>query len=115
MRSSSATSPMRGSLTAAVAGCDHVCHCGALVSDWATSEEITRINVGGTRALLEACAAASVKRVVHFSTTDVYGYPARRAIDETYVPAGFRNWYAQTKLDAEMEVRRIDAQPRWRP
>jgi nucleoside-diphosphate-sugar epimerase len=96
-----------GSLTEAVAGCDRVCHCGALVSDWATSEEITSINVGGTRALLEACAAAAVRRVVHFSTTDVYGYPDRRRVDETYPSTGFRNWYAQTKLDAEHEVRRI--------
>ncbi len=52
-------------------------HCGALVSDWATTEEIVAINVAGTRNLLEACVAASVRRFVHFSTTDVYGYPER--------------------------------------
>jgi len=47
-----------------------------------------------------------VRRVIHFSTTDVYGYPGRPAIDETYVAARFRNWYAQTKLAAEAEVHR---------
>ena len=53
-------------------------HCGALVSDWATTEEITRINVDGTRNLLRAAVDASVRRFVHFSTTDVYGHPGRR-------------------------------------
>jgi nucleoside-diphosphate-sugar epimerase len=47
-----------------------------------------------------------VKRFVHFSTTDVYGYPGGSAIDETHVCPRFANWYAQTKADAETEVRR---------
>jgi nucleoside-diphosphate-sugar epimerase len=38
----------------------------------------------------------------------VYGYPGGPAIDETHVPARFRNWYAQTKLAAEAEVRRVE-------
>jgi nucleoside-diphosphate-sugar epimerase len=94
------------SLVRAVQGCDRVLHCGALVSDWATIEEISAINVAGTRALLTACVAASVKRFVHISTTDVYGYPERPAVDESYTATRFRNWYAQTKLQAEAEVRR---------
>jgi nucleoside-diphosphate-sugar epimerase len=85
-----------------------VFHCGALVSDWATREEIARTNVEGTRGLLEASADASVQRFIHFSTTDVYGYPDGAAIDEAYTARRFRNWYAQTKLDAEAEVRRVE-------
>ena len=56
--------------------------------------------------MLEACAGASVRRVVHFSTTDVYGHPGGPAIEETHVPTRFSNWYAQTKLAAEAEVLR---------
>lgn len=93
------------SLAAAAKGCRYLFHCGALVSDWATVEEIRRVNVEGTRNLLEASVAASVERVVHFSTTDVYGHPGRR-VDETYVAQRFANWYAETKLAAEAEVRR---------
>jgi nucleoside-diphosphate-sugar epimerase len=100
------TSP--GSLARAVEGCDRVLHCGALVSDWATKEEIAAVNVGGTRNLLEACVDAEVRRVVHFSSTDVYGYPRGIAIDETYTGTRFRNWYAQTKRDAEAEVWRVE-------
>jgi nucleoside-diphosphate-sugar epimerase len=94
------------SLARAVQDCHDVLHCGALVSDWATVREITRINFEGTRALLEAAAGASVRRFVHFSTTDVYGYP-NTAVDESYVATRFSNWYAQTKRDAETEVARV--------
>ncbi len=97
------------SLTRAVEGCRHVFHCGALVTDWATKQEIARTNVEGTRSLLEASVGASVQRFIHFSTTDVYGYPDAAAVDESYAAGGFRNWYAQTKLDAEGEVRRFEA------
>jgi nucleoside-diphosphate-sugar epimerase len=93
------------SLARATQGCRYVFHCGALVSDWATVREITQTNVAGTRNLLQACVDASVERFVHFSTTDVYGYPGGVAIDETHAPTRFRNWYAQTKLTAEAEVR----------
>ncbi len=97
------------SLARAVEGCDYVLHCGALVSDWATKQEMLATNVQGTRNLLAACAQASVKRIVHVSSTDVYGHPGAARIDESYTPQRFRNWYAQTKLEAEREVRRAQA------
>jgi ornithine--oxo-acid transaminase len=96
------------SLARAAEGCRYVFHCGALVSDWATREEITRTNVTGTRNLLQASVDASIKRFIHVSSTDVYGYPGGAAIDETHAPTRFRNWYAQTKLAAEAEVRRAE-------
>lgn len=79
------------SLTPAAEGCRLAIHAGALVSDWATVEEITRVNVEGTRNVLAACVGAGVERVVHVSTTDVHD---------------FRNWYADTKRAAEGEVAR---------
>lgn len=97
-----------GSLIRAARGCRFVFHCGALVSDWATIEEIRRVNVNGTRNVLEASTVASVERFVHVSTTDVYGYPSRPGIDEKHVPTGFSNWYSQTKRAAEAEVRRVE-------
>jgi nucleoside-diphosphate-sugar epimerase len=93
------------SLTRAAEGCRYVFHCGGMVSDWGTPKEIAAVNVGGTRNLLQASLAASVERFVHFSTTDVYGYPGRPAIEETYAATRVGNWYAQTKLAAEAEVR----------
>ncbi len=94
------------SVQRAVEGCDYVVHCGAMVSDWGTVEEIERTNVTGTRNLVQAAAIASVRRLVHVSTTDVYGYPGVAGVRESATPNGFRNWYAQTKLDGEQEVLR---------
>ena len=96
------------SLKAATESCRHVFHCAALVSDWATTEEITRANVLGTRSLLEACTASSVERLIHFSTTDVYGHPGGASIGEDHRATGFRNWYAETKLRAEAEIRHAE-------
>jgi nucleoside-diphosphate-sugar epimerase len=95
----------RSSLQAAAEDCRSVFHCAALVSDWATTEEITRANVLGTRNLLEACLSASAERFIHFSTTDVYGHPATASIGENHLAGRFSNWYAETKLRAEAEVR----------
>jgi nucleoside-diphosphate-sugar epimerase len=75
------------------------------VSDWATTQEISAINQRGTRDLVGASVAASVRRFVHFSTTDVYGHPGHAAIEESFSGARFSNWYAETKLAAEREVR----------
>jgi ornithine--oxo-acid transaminase len=90
-------------------GCRYVFHCGAMVSDWATPKEVEAVNVVGTRNLLDACAQASVERFLHFSSSDVYGYPGGIEVDETHGTSGFRNWYAQTKRDAEGEVQRAGA------
>lgn len=95
------------SLARALAGCELVVHCAARVSDWGTREEIARVNVTGTRNLLEASARASVRRVVHLSTSDVYGHPGRGPIEESHVATRFSNWYAQTKLEAEREALRL--------
>jgi oxidoreductase len=97
-----------GSLLGAVRGCRFVLHCAALVSDWATVEEIKQVNVAGTRSVLEASSAGSAERFVHFSTTDVYGHPDRPEIDETHVPDRFSNWYSETKRAAEAEVRGVE-------
>lgn len=96
-----------GSLARAASGCRYVFHCAALVSDWATTAEITEINVGGTRNVVEAAAACGAERFVHLSTTDVYGHPGGTGIGETYRPARVRNWYARTKLAAEAELWRV--------
>jgi len=94
------------SLEGAVAGCAQVIHCAALVSDWATTAEITEANVEGTRRLLDAATGASVVRFIHLSTTDVYGHPGGPPVDESFTDDGrIHNWYAHTKRQAERAVR----------
>lgn len=92
------------SLRRATEGCEQIVHCAALVSDWATVAEIRAANVTGTRNVLSAAAAAGTRRLVHISTTDVYGHPGSGPLGEERRPVGFANWYAQTKLEAEDAV-----------
>jgi oxidoreductase len=95
-------------LVEAAAGCECALHCAALVSDWATVAEIAFANVAGTRNLLDACLAANVTRFVQVSSTDIYGHPGAKAVEERCPPGRFSNWYAQTKLEAEAEVHRAE-------
>ena len=89
---------------------DVVFHCAAMVSDWGTVAEIRRANVAGTARLLAAAGHARVGRFVHLSTTDVYGHPGGGPHDETTpVAPRFRNWYSQSKAEAEAEVWRAGA------
>lgn len=97
------------SLARAAKGCRCVVHCGALVSDWATVQEISHVNVQGTRNLLDAAIAAGAQRFLHISTTDVYGHPGGSPVREDFAPKRLGNWYSRTKLLAEREVRRAAA------
>lgn len=77
---------------AALQGCDTVVHLAAATGR-ATPKDYARINVDGTRALLDACKAAGVRRFLHVSTIAA-GYA-----DQSYYP------YAKTKAEAEQLVR----------
>jgi nucleoside-diphosphate-sugar epimerase len=59
---------------AALAGCRGVVHAAALVGDWGPMEDFVRVNVTGTRTVLDAAAAAGAERVVHVSSVAAWGY-----------------------------------------
>ncbi len=95
----------------AVAGCDLVFHVAALSSYWrAQRDAIYRINVAGTRTVLEACLAARVPRVVFTSSVAAIGMrPDGRPADETttFDGASARLAYADSKHQAEAVVGRL--------
>lgn len=74
-----------------VAGCDAVIHCA--VGNAA-------VTVGGTENVLAAAAAASVRRVVHISTIDVYGDAAGSITEDTPLQRTGRP-YGDSKIEAE--------------
>lgn len=94
----------------AVAGCDLVFHVAALSSYWrAHRAQIYRVNVDGTRTVMEACLRAGVPRVVHTSSVAAIGIPRNgQPADETAtfdaLSASFA--YADSKRRAEGEVYR---------
>lgn len=94
-------------LRAGAEGCDTVFHAAAAVSQWGPWEEFERLNVGGTRAALDASRAAGVGCFVHVGTEAALmaGQPLVQ-VDETAplrpdspVP------YPATKALAEQHVR----------
>ena len=98
--------PTRDRLTATIGA---VVHCAASVSFTLELEDARRINVEGTRAMLELAAEARdygvLDRVVHVSTAYVAGERGGRARErQGDVGQSFRNTYERTKLEAEQLV-----------
>lgn len=104
----------RESVAAAVRACDVVFHVAAYVSMYVPDPaEMRRVNVGGTRNVLEAARAGGVRRVVLTSTVSAVGGTFDgRVLDET-APfnldrRGFH--YCITKHEAEqVALRAVDA------
>jgi len=93
-------------LEAGAAGADVAFHAAAKVDDWGPWAEFRRVNVDGTRRVVEACRAAGVRRLVHVGTeAAILRGQAVRDADET-VPLAFDSPapYAATKALAERVV-----------
>jgi len=52
------------SLTDALSGCEGVFHCAAITDLWADEAVVWKVNLEGTRRILDACLDASVNRLV---------------------------------------------------
>ncbi|HSC51158.1 MAG TPA: NAD-dependent epimerase/dehydratase family protein [Gaiellaceae bacterium] len=93
-------------LERAMAGCDAVFHVAALYSFDDPARELERVNVDGTRSVVEACRAAGVRRLVHTSTSATCGPVAGRAATEDDEPPSWELAvaYKRTKLEAERLV-----------
>ena len=88
------------SLAAAVDECDAVFHCAAAVGDAVGAREMWRVNVDGTRHMLEAAIAAGVPRFIYASSVAVYG--RRSGVYPEDTPLGDPgNPYGRTKAAAE--------------
>ncbi len=87
----------------AVSGCDLVFHLGALIPipySYRHPREFVTANVTGTLNVLEAARRQEVARVVHTSTSEVYGTAQRIPIDEDH-PLHPQSPYAATKVGAD--------------
>ncbi|HXS27039.1 MAG TPA: NAD-dependent epimerase/dehydratase family protein [Steroidobacteraceae bacterium] len=92
-------------LARSLAGHDVVIHLAAAQHEaQAPESHFRRVNVEGTRRLLETSIAAGVRRFVHGSTIGVYGAARDGVLDETS-PLAPDNSYGRTKAEAELVVR----------
>lgn len=94
-------------LAQAVAGVDVVFHCAANVATWSVREAYDHVNVDGVLNLLSAIEFANpdLRRLVHLSTVDVYGFPELPA-DEGSPLDGAGFGYGESKLQGEVALRR---------
>src|SRR4029078_336715 len=92
-----------GSVGRAVAGCEAVFHLAALIGipySYQAPLSYLRTNIEGTLNILQAAREAGVQRVVHTSTSEVYGSAQYVPIDEAHPLAG-QLPYSATKIGAD--------------
>ncbi len=97
----SGISPILSPSASAVDGCEVVYHIAATYREAGQGDAAyTRVNVDGTRHVLEGALAARVTRVVHCSTGGVHGHIENPPATET-APLSPGDVYQRTKLEGE--------------
>jgi NAD dependent epimerase/dehydratase len=91
------------SVTRATRGAEIVLHLGAQIAipySYINPRDFFEVNVLGTLNVAQACVAAGVERVVHTSTSEVYGSARQVPITELH-PLEPQSPYAASKLAAD--------------
>ena len=87
------------------AGIDIVYHLAAIRYEWGFSwDEYEKVNIEGTRSLLETSLKHNVKKFIYCSSVFVFGYNKNKKIDESF-PYHPTTLYAKSKVEAEKIVR----------
>ena len=87
----------------AIRDCDLVYHLGALISipySYRHPAEVAEVNFMGTLNVLMACRELGIARLVHTSTSEVYGTARRAPIDEEH-PLQGQSPYSASKIGAD--------------
>lgn len=93
----------RDSVNEAVKGCEIVFHLAALIAipySYQAPYSYVRTNIEGTLNVLQACRNHDVTRVLHTSTSEVYGTARYAPIDEKH-PLQGQSPYSATKIGAD--------------
>jgi 2-alkyl-3-oxoalkanoate reductase len=92
------------SLRNALKDIDIVYHSAAIAGEWVSPKEAYRVNVEGTKKLLEASKEAGIKRFVFISSLAVFGMRDHYCtpFDAPYKKSG--DSYIDTKIDSEQLV-----------
>jgi NAD dependent epimerase/dehydratase len=92
-----------GFVAEACRGVDVVLHLAALIAipySYVAPESFVATNVQGTLNVLDGARRYEVRRIVHTSTSEVYGTPTELPIRETH-PLSAQSPYAATKIAAD--------------
>ena len=83
--------------------CDAVAHLAALIAipySYVSPDTYIDTNIKGTTNILQCCREMKVKKIIHTSTSEVYGTAKYIPIDETH-PLQGQSPYAATKIGAD--------------
>ncbi|MER3433103.1 MAG: epimerase [Leptolyngbya sp. ERB_1_1] len=97
----------RISLTEAMRDVDVVFHTAAYVElGIVNAAEMERVNVEGTRTVLEAAKAVSLPKLIYCSTIGIFGDTQGKVIDETFqrTQKDFSSAYDRTKYQAQQLI-----------
>lgn len=95
------------SVAAAVSGMDVVLHLGAQIAipySYSNARDFLETNVLGSLNVAQACLSSGVERLVHTSTSEVYGTPRTVPITEEH-PLEPQSPYAASKVAADALMR----------
>lgn len=88
----------KDSVLEAMKGCTHVIHLAGLYSFWEKDFHLyEKVNVEGTRNVMECALELKVSKVVHVSSAVTFGFPSSSPINETSEPGPCFSRYAETK------------------
>jgi NAD dependent epimerase/dehydratase len=93
----------RSAVRELIDGCELVFHLAALIGipySYRAPQSYVETNITGTLNVLEGCRQCGVRRLVHTSTSEVYGTAQYTPIDEAH-PLHAQSPYAATKLAAD--------------
>jgi nucleoside-diphosphate-sugar epimerase len=90
-----------GALADVARGADVFVHAAAIVGDEMDTKEMHRVNVDGTRVVIESAAKAGVPHIVHISSSAVYGRPDHGRVTEQWPTRLIGTPYEDTKALAE--------------
>jgi dTDP-glucose 4,6-dehydratase len=96
----------RQAIYESVRGCETVFHLGALISipySYHHPAEVADVNFLGTLNVTMACRDNNVRRMIHTSTSEVYGTARRVPIDEEH-PLQGQSPYSASKIGADKMV-----------
>lgn len=103
----------REALRTAMQGVDTVFHTAAYVElGLVNAAEMERVNVEGTRAVMEVAKEMGVGKIVYCSTIGVFGDTQGQVVDETFqrTQKDFSSAYDRTKYDAQVFVNQMAQQ-----
>jgi len=86
-----------------VEGCEWVFHLAALIAvpySYVSPASYLEVNARGTLNLMEACRRAGIRRLIHTSTSEVYGSALEVPIKESH-PLQGQSPYAASKIAAD--------------